>query len=99
MTADLVEGRQSLRLVRDRLLHPTEEALTACLPDLDRAWRCLQGADRNTVARSELAAFRQELREVNALVRTGADYYLDCIQLLAGGRASYGPGGRIVAGD
>ena len=72
------EGREALRTIRQRLLYPSPEAISACLPDLDRAVGCLSalGNDLAPVEglRDELKRFKQEVREANALLRTGRGF-------------------------
>jgi len=109
MTSLVREGRGALRAIRRRLMRPSAEAIVECLPDLESAIRCLSGVEgalerreaggvRMEELRSEMRGFRQELREANALLRNAADFYLDCLTLLASGSSGYDYSGQAVLG-
>jgi hypothetical protein len=97
----LRQGRDALSAVRSRLLKPTPETLVACLPDLERAVRCLEAIEADPPGgesfRQELLEFRQQTREANALLRRAADYYLDCLRLLSSGCGAYGGSGEVLS--
>jgi hypothetical protein len=95
VTGPLEWGREGLRRIRQELLHPTPEALAECLPRIEFVFGCIRQL-QGEIPRGELFGLLQELREVNALVRQAADFYLDCAGLLEAGRSGYGAPGALV---
>jgi hypothetical protein len=95
VTGPLEEGREGLRRIRQELLHPNPEALAACLPLLEDVFECVRQL-QGEIPRDKLLGLLQELREVNALVRQAADFYLDCAGLLNAGKSAYGVPGALV---
>ena len=84
----LVElARSELRQVRDWLLRPTAETMSACVPALERAILCLTEVSRLAppVSRSSplisaTAALAQELRQVRALFLAAGQLYFGAMR-------------------
>jgi hypothetical protein len=96
----ILHARAVLQQVRADLLHPTAEALVACLPLLESASFCIAALHRERfLSATQLQPLLQDIREVNALVRQAADFYLDGLAYLSAGKHDYGRAGEILSAD
>lgn len=88
----LREARRIVERMRDRLLHPTFEALQCSAEDLNSASECLerldatspvwQGANRMALE-AEVIALRRGVHCVEALLTNAGKFYLGWARLLA----------------
>ena len=88
------QARAGLRNVRQRLLHPSAEALENALPELERAIHLLRqglallpaypGGAQSSEAWESARQVRRELDRVRTLARQAAAFYSDRLNLLAG---------------
>lgn len=95
-TTAIVRARAALGQVRKDLLHPTADALAACLPLLENASFCIAALHRERFLSAEqLQPLLQDIREVNALVRQAADFHREGWRQLSAGKHDYGRAGEV----
>lgn len=93
----LTNAWRQLRQVRQNLLNPSADALSACIPLLEAAAKSLRNVElalrtspeNRLEMRAELDRFRSELSVVNALLRHAGSFYLGWAQLLAASAGGY----------
>jgi hypothetical protein len=89
--ADIREARRMIERMRDRLLHPTIEAIENCSADLGTAAECIrrldagsaawQGSDRRGLE-AEVIALRRGVHVVEALLANAGQFYAGWARLL-----------------